>query len=152
MIELIRFCEQFKMIKLTYISVMIACLLISSHAFTFRNSEGYRDYNKKVFDAHNDARQNPKKYADFAEAQKSFFVYDGSGNPTTGICTDSDFVAKSTEWSFTLWTSEGVSAFDEAIDYLNNFKTPLRTLIWSESLSQSCFDHIKFFRCNSINL
>ena len=68
------------MIKLTYISVMIACLLISSHAFTFRNSQGYRDYNKKVFDAHNNARVDPASYAKFADAQKSFFVYDKSQN------------------------------------------------------------------------
>ena len=66
------------MIKLTYISVMIACLLISSHAFTFRNSQGYRDYNKKVFDAHNNVRVDPASYAKLADAQKSFFVYDKS--------------------------------------------------------------------------
>lgn len=35
-----------------------------------------------------------------------------------------------------------MAAFDEAINFLNNYKTSLRTLEWSDALSQSCFDHI----------
>ena len=130
------------MIKTSYIWVMIATMLAVSQGITLRDNTGYKPYNKAVFDAHNKARANPSAYATLAEAQKTKFVYDSSGNPTNGIWMDADFVAKSTQCSFTLTTSEGVKAFDEAINYLNNFKQTLNPLTWSESLSQSCFDHI----------
>ena len=130
------------MIKTTYIWVMIAAMLAVSQGITLRDNTGYKPYNKAVFDAHNKARADPAYYATLAEAFKTRFVYDSSGNPTNGIWKDDDFVAKSTYCSFTLTTSEGVKAFDEAISYLKNFNQKLSQLTWSESLSQSCFDHI----------
>ena len=130
------------MIKLSYICLLAVLMIIASQALRVRDNTGYKDYNKAVFEAHNKARADPKYYAKLIDAQKSKFVYDSSGNPTSGICMDTSFVAKSTYCSFTYNTNEGVKAYDEAINFLNNFNTQLNQLEWSESLSQSWYDHI----------
>ena len=113
-----------------------------SYGFTLRQNTGYRDYNKAVLAPHNKARTDPKFFADLISKQTQRFVYDKDGKITKDLCTEKNFVPKSTICYDSVATEEGIAVWEETIKYLNEFKTPLKELKWSESLSQACYDHI----------
>ena len=129
------------MVKIPKSLAVLFCMLAYIHAFTIRQSTGYKDFNKAVLVAHNKARTDPKFYADLAYKQSQYFIYDDSGKPTKEQCLATDFVPKSTKCYKVLVTQEGIDLWNEAIKYLNEFKTPLKELKWSESLAQACYDH-----------
>ena len=104
---------------------------------TFVLANDYSDLNEAVFEAQNKARTEPEYFAAYAQYQiDNEFIYDGSGNPTTQLCLDDDFIAQSTTCSSRLNTNEGSSAWEEVATDLDTY-TAISELTWSEGLSQA---------------
>ena len=89
------------------------------------------------------ARVNSKYFAKLVKNQlEKKFVYDKFQNPTNLICMDEKFIPKSDKCDNYRTSIEGPSAWNEAINVLNN-QPNVGFIKWSEGLSQACYDHIQ---------
>ena len=128
--------------KILVCLVVLIWMLGYIHSFTLKQNTGYKDFNRAVLAPHNKARTDPKFFAGLISEQTQRFVYDKDGKPTKTLCTANDFVPKGTVCYNSVQTEEGIPVWEETIKYLNEFKTPLKELKWSESLAQAWYDHI----------
>ena len=128
--------------KIWLVFTLIAWLILSSHGIRIRQGTGYKEYNQAVYNAVNMARSTPSLYANLIEKQTQNFMPDLVGLPSNTLCLDRDYVSKSTTCSNKLDTMGGKWWWDDAVQNLRS-TTAIRTLGWSEGLSQACYDHIQ---------
>ena len=129
----------------------ISILLIILIVMTLGGHSDYEDLNRAVFEAQNIARVYPQYFADLAEYEiENKFVYDRNQNPTKTLWLEENFVPKSNRCYNQLSSFEGASAWQELVDNFSGFESKLEPLIWSEGLSQACYDHVQDIGPNSI--